>query len=226
MHDPTLLVAPTEPDRLRRLGTTSPIPEHHGCDVVWTGPTGLVGVQRKELTDLWSSLRDGRLAREVALMRLLAVRILLVEGRVRWSASGHLSTARSPLTRTQLRGLLLSAQQRGLWVVHSDDIEDSADALVHLRRWVAKARHTALDVRPPAGDAPGTRSWAVHLLQSFPTIGPTLAGAIHDHFGGLPLAWRVGIEQLAAVKGLGPVRARSLWTALAPTDAGTEEDVA
>ena len=217
MHDPTLLVAPTEPDGLRRLGTTSPIPEHHGCDVLWTGRSGLVGVQRKELTDLWVSLRDGRLARELRLMRLLAVKVLLVEGRVRWSASGRLTTARTPLTRDQLRGLLLSAQQRGVWVVHADDLDDTAAALLHLRRWLDKRHHTSLDVRPATGAAPGERGWGVDLLQSFPMVGPIVAGAIYDHFGGVPLEWRVGAAELAQVRGVGPLRAASLWSALPPS---------
>jgi ERCC4-type nuclease len=219
MHDPTFLVAPTEPAGLRRLGTVSPLPEHHGCDVVWASGAGLVGVQRKELTDLWSSLRDGRLAREVDAMRLLAVRMLLVEGRVRWSSAGRLTTARSPLTRDQLRGLLLSAQHRGLWVVHTDDVDDSATALLHLRRWLDKRHHSAFAWRPPMpahGGAPGSRAWGVHLLQGFPLVGPVVAAAIWDHFGGVPLGWRCDVADLAQVKGVGPARATSLWAALPP----------
>ena len=223
MHDPTLLVAPTEPPELRRIGTTSSIPEHHGCDVVWTGADGLVGVQRKELTDLFTSLRDGRLAKEVALMRFLAVRVLLVEGRVRWSASGRLATAKCPFTREQLRGVLLSAQHRGLWVVHTDDVTDSAGAVLHLRSWLAKPRHVALAARPTAGQVDG-RAWGIHLLQSFPTIGPTTAAAVHDHFGGVPLAWTVDVTALAAVQGVGPVRAASLWSALPSPASRPDED--
>jgi ERCC4-type nuclease len=215
MHDRTLLVSPTEPAELRALGTTSGVPEHHGCDVVWTSRHGLIGVQRKELTDLWTSLRDGRLAREVAKMRLLGVRVLLVEGRVRWSPSGRLATARAPLTRDQLRGLLLSAQRRGLWVVHSDDVADSAAALLHLRAWAEKSHHTSLDLASARRAEPTTaRSWGTGLLQCFPLVGPIVAGAIYDHFDGVPLRWTVGTGDLAAVKGVGPTRAAALWTAL------------
>lgn len=209
------LVAPTEPPALRRLGTTSTVPERHGCDVVWTDRAGgLAGVQRKELTDLWSSLRNGRLAREVAAMEGLALRVLLVEGRMRWSASGRLASARAPLTRDQLRGIALSAQRRNVWVLHSEDVDDSAATLRHVRAWWDKPRHAALDLRPQPPAAPGTRPWGVHLLQSFPLVGPVVAGNVWDHFGGVPLAWTCDERALATVKGIGSVRATSLRDAL------------
>ena len=211
------LVAPTEPPALRLLGTVSGVPERHGCDVLWTTVGGrLAGVQRKTLTDLWVSVRDGRLAREVAAMGDLALRLLVLEGRVRWSGSGVLTTARAPLTREQLRGLVLSAQQRGIAVVHTDDVEDTAAAIVHVRRWFEKRRHSSLDLRPSAPSPPGTRSWGVHLLQSFPLVGPVVAGNVVDHFGGVPLAWTRSVEELAAVPGVGPKRAAALWGALDP----------
>jgi ERCC4-type nuclease len=208
-------VSPTEPPALRALGQTTGQPEQHGCDVLWTGATGLVGVQRKTLTDLAVSLRDGRLAREVAAMRLLAVRVLLVEGRVRWSPTGMLTTARPSLSKDQLRGLLWSAQHRGLWVVHTDDLEDSVAAIAHLHGWLDKPRHTALEIRRSATPPTRSREWAVHLLQSFPLVGPVSAANIHDHFGGAPLSWSGSLDDLAAVKGVGPIRAQGLWSALA-----------
>jgi ERCC4-type nuclease len=221
------LVAPSEPPELRRLGETSGVPERHGCDVVWTtAPGELAGVQRKTLTDLWVSLRDGRLAREAAAMTSRpGLRVLVIEGRIRWSANGTLATGRAPLRRDQLRGLELSAQRRGIAVVHTDDAADTAEAIVQVRRWHDKARHSSLDLRPAASVPPGTRAWNVHLLQSFPGIGPTIAGNIVDHFGSLPLAWTVTTEALAAVAGVGPKRAASLRDALDDARAQCERAV-
>ena len=210
------LVAPTEPVSLRSLGATSAVPERHGCDVVWNlAGGGLAGVQRKTLTDLWFSLRDGRLAREVAAMEALARRVLVIEGRVRWSAAGVLTTGRTGLSRDQLRGLVLSLQARQVLVVHADDLSDTVAAVVHVRRWLDKARHPALDLRPsPASPPGGGRAWGVHLLQSFPLVGPTVAGAIWDHFDGVPLVWSCSPADLAAVPGVGKVRAATLLGAL------------
>ena len=182
-----LLIAHTEPPRRRQLATTSGGPERHGCDVVWTTATGeLAGVQRKTLTDLWASVRDGRLSREVAAMERLAFAVLVLEGRVRWSASGTLATARAPLDRDQLWGIVLSAQRRRIHVVHTDDLDDTAAAIGHIRRWHDQVRHASLDARPRPAGPPGTRAWGVHLLQGFPLIGPVVAGHIVDHFSGVP----------------------------------------
>ena len=211
------LVSPTEPPELRRLGTSSGTPERYGCDVVWTLSGGsLAGVQRKTLTDLWVSLRDGRLAREVAAMTHgLECRVLVLEGRLRWTASGSLATGTAALTRDQLRGIVLSAQARGIAVLHTDDVHDTVAAITHVRRWHDKPSHTALDQRPSPTAAPHTRAWGVHLLQSFPGIGPTVAGRLVDHFGGVPLRWTCRPDELAAVPGVGPKRATALWAALA-----------
>ena len=219
--DEPFLVAPTEPAALRRLGEPSPRPERHGCDVLWRdAAAGLAGVQRKTLTDLWSSLRDGRLARELLAMRsALAVCVLVLEGRLRWNARGRLSTAAVPLDRDQLRGLVLSAQQRGVWVLSTDDVDDTARAVAHLRAWLAKRHHTSLDLRPASRDGPPSRGWGVGLLQSFPLVGPVVAGSVWDHFGGVPLAWTCDERALARVPMVGPVRAASMWRSLPPVAA-------
>jgi ERCC4-type nuclease len=216
--DEPFLISPTELLPLQQLGVTSPVPELHGVDVCWTGPNGLVGVQRKELGDLVASVRDGRLAERVARMRLLDVRVLVVEGVPRWGPTGRLLNARPSITRDALRGVLWSAQQRGLWVVSTADVGDTVSAIAHLRRWLAKRRHTSLERRPPSR-VPGGRAWGVHLLQSFPLVGPVVAGSIWDHFGRVPLTWACDTAALAAVRGVGPARASQMVGAL-PLDPG------
>ena len=219
-HD-RFFVGPTEPLELRALGETSSLPEVHGCDVVWTGPNGLVGVQRKTIPDLVESLRDGRLASAAARMRLLDVRVLLVEGRPRWSHNGFLLGVRTSVGRDSLRGVLWSAQQRGLWVMTTDTLAESIDVIVHLRRWLAKRRHVSFERRPTDAATVGSRAWGVHVLQSFPTIGPVVAGAIWDHFGAVPLRWTCDADDLAGVRGISLGRARGLIATLDPR--GDEE---
>jgi ERCC4-type nuclease len=213
---PDLLISPTEPEAIRALGTVSPEPEAQGADVLWEGPTGRVGVQRKELADLVTSLHDGRLGRELRAMRWLATRVLLIEGRVRWTVAGLLATVAARVSKEELRGLLLSVQLRGVWVLQADDVADSARAIRHLHRWSAKRDHRALDVDARARGQPATRSWGTHVLQAVPGVGPVVAGAIWDHFGGLPLRWSCTPDELGAVRGVGPTRASTLMTLFGP----------
>ena len=78
-----VLVAPTEPVALRERWEVSSLPERFGADVFWTvtrDARGLkVGVQRKEWKDLITSVEDARWARELAAMRALDVRFVVVE---------------------------------------------------------------------------------------------------------------------------------------------------
>ena len=41
-----------------------------------------------------------------------------------------------------------------------------------------------------------------------------LAGALWDHFGEVPLRWTCTPDDLASVRGVGPIRAGKLWSAL------------
>ena len=220
-------VAPREPPSVRALGRTSGEPERRGADVLWPSPLGLVGVQRKELGDLVASLRDGRLAAEMARIAAgLAVAVLLVEGRLRWSSGGWLVTGGRPgITRSQLRALLWSVQRRGVGITTTRDLPDTVAVLRHLHAWTGKRRHTTLDERPKIRSPGADRAaFGVHLLQSFPSVGPVLAADIVDHFGGgLPLRWSCDVAELAAVSGVGPVRAARLAAALRATPGGAHD---
>jgi ERCC4-type nuclease len=218
-------VSPSEPLAVRSLGVVSSLPERVGSDVVWVGSAGLVGVQRKTLDDLVVGLRSGRLGQEAARMRGLGVAVLLVEGRLRWSGSGRLTTSRSGLSREVLRGVCWSAQQRGIWVVFTDDVADTVATVRHLRQWLERRHHTSMHAGPlrkragPAPSPPG-RDWGVQVLRSFPLVGPVVAGSVWDHFGRLPLRWECDEAELAAVPGVGPKRATALIEALSVRPAG------
>lgn len=99
-------------------------------------------------------------------------------------------------------------------------------AIRHFAGWVAKKRHVSLDVPPRAGAGTASRAWGVQLLQSFPLVGPVVAGALWDHFDGLPLRWTCTAEELSAVRGIGPVRAGRLLDALGRPAVTAEGEVA
>lgn len=207
-----MFVSAAEPKSLQGLGTYSPLPEAYGADFLISCPVGLVGVQRKEIHDLIASRADGRLARELAQMKQLDIGILLVEGRLRWTSDGQLSTSRSKWTRAQHLGLLFSIQSSGIWVNSSTDIPDSLAYLAALESWMMKADHKGINVRPKPQTAWGQlndKDYGIHLIQGIDGIGPGVAGAIYDRFG-VPFALTVTKSELESVPGVGPKRAEKI----------------
>jgi|DewCreStandDraft_5_1066085.scaffolds.fasta_scaffold01803_4 DNA excision repair protein ERCC-4 len=214
-----ILVSPAEPSDLITLvgGVTDLLPEEHGADYLFSGKPGLVGVQRKTVSDLLRSLEDGRLAREVALLKRLPVGVLLVEGRADSATDGRLLLPGSRYTKAQLRNLLRSVQGEGLLVERTEGVGDTAAAILEMRDYYRKEVHRSLAVRPKPRTEWGDRTdrdWALHILQGFPGIGPTLAGAIFDRFGEVPLRWACTKRELQSVDGIGKRRADLLWRAL------------
>lgn len=211
-----MLVSAAEPKSLQGLGTYSPLPESYGADFLIICPVGLVGVQRKEVHDLIASRGDGRLARELAQMKQLDVGILLVEGRLKWTSDGSLSTSHTKWTRAMHLGLLLSIQSQGVWATSSESLGESREYLLLLEAWMMKEKHAGIMTRPKPTTLWGTktdRDWGIHVLQSFDGIGPGVAGAIFDKYG-VPIRWTVSKEDLESVAGVGKKRAEKMWGTL------------
>lgn len=218
-----LLVAPTEPAALKRVGVSSSLPETYGVDVMWSSPVmGLCGVQRKEFRDLLASMEDGRLGKEVIQMEQLpGVKVLVIEGEGVWGNDGALldSYAGKRVRKDGLRGYLYTLRSAGVWVETSGDLTDTIAVVQGLVRWSGRETHHALLARPgPTGDVKwgkiGRREWAIHLLSGFEGVGHKTAASIIDHFGKVPLQWEVDERMLQKVPGVGKVRARQLIEAL------------
>ncbi len=207
-----MLISAAEPKSLQGLGTYSPLPEQFGVDFLIPCPVGMVGVQRKEIHDLIASRGDGRLARELAQMKQLDIAVLLVEGRLKWTSDGVLSSSRSRWTRGEHHGLLFSIQSTGIWVNSSVDLMDSREYLTLLEKWFSKETHKGIMTRPKPQTLWGTRTnrdWAIHAIQSVDGVGPEMAGRIFDKFG-LPFTCSVSVEELLTVDGIGRKRAEKI----------------
>jgi DNA excision repair protein ERCC-4 len=216
-------VSSTEPKILRELGTASTLPEKYGADFLMVTRIGLVGVQRKEVSDLIASLQDGRLSKELGQMRSLALGVVIIEGVPQWSRDGYLLSARS-FRKSQWDGVCFSIQAEGLWLVRTSGVSETASSLASLESWLSKERH-GIRTRPKANGAWGTadnREWGIHLLQSFPGIGADTAANIYDYFEGVPLIWLVNALQLQEVKGVGRGRAEKMFESLRRTSGNTE----
>lgn len=211
-----ILVAPTEPLALRNIGKTSSLPEKFGVDFIFPTKHGLVGVQRKEISDLIASLRDGRLTRELILMKKLAIGMLIIEGQLLWSNDGQLLNSAS-WTRAHHRGLIWSIQSKGFWQMSTESMSETGEVLVALQRYLGKQNHNSLLTRPKASSdwgSPSDRDFGIHILQSFDGIGPEVAGRIYDEYKEVPLRWTITDLDLQQIPGIGPKRAGKMIKAL------------
>lgn len=214
-----MLIAPTEPLPLKRMGQVSSVPERHGVDVLWVSHGHKHGVQRKEAKDFIASVNDGRLAKEVAQIRQLAgVRALVLEGKFIWSTEG-MWMGPTRWDRYRHRQALFTLQSEGLWVIPTESLADTVEAVAELEKWTRKAKHSFARSRSGVASSWGTptsREFGCHLLQGLPNVGPELAERIYDHFGGVPWHWSVDEGDLVSVEGVGKVRARSMLSCLLP----------
>lgn len=217
----TLRVSPSEPPSLRAIGRTTNMPELYGADILFPSRLGLVAVQRKEAPgDFLASVHDGRLSEQFARMQRAAVRVLVLEGRMTWTTEGELVVNFGPgWTRRQHQRFLWSARLQGVWVDWTDSLQATIDWVRDFEEWANKPKHGTGGGRPKPKAAggwgtPSSREWGSHLLQSFDGVGADMAGRIYDHFGGVPLAWTVTREEMAAVHGVGPRRIAKMFDGL------------
>lgn len=220
-----MLVSPAEPAALRALGISSPLPEKMGADFLFVTPQGFVGVQRKTVDDLVSSVSDERLSKEVIQMgQNLVIAELLIEGRPAWTSDGALM-GYGRMNRAGWRNLLRSIMAGGIGVSYSDGLDDTIAALTEFARWAGKDVHNSLIRRPgPTGvwGRPDSKEWALHLLQGIDGVGPGVASAIYDYCGGLPLMWTISEAEMLEIPGIGPKRAATMVRALERLEKGAK----
>ena len=216
-----IYLSPTE-HGLRQLlpdSIISSLCEANGVDVIITTPRGLVGYQRKTLKDLFASLGDGRFAVElgqITTSRLLAYSFLILEYDDSRKTTDGLSYIEAPFTVDQLRTLSLKCILNSVPVLRSNDLADTVHVLLTSSRYIASNREGLLHRPKPATDTWGRRSnrdWGIHVLQSFPGIGPVTAGAIYDAFG-IPFTWSVTQQDLMTIPGVGKTTAVRLLHSL------------
>ena len=221
-----MLLSPTDRELLRILNLlggraiTHSLPESLGADVLIVSCNGRLGVQRKTLDDLLKSLRDGRIAMELPSLARLEFSVLLVEGHPYWTSDGHLLSAyNTHWTRAGIRNLLRSVALLGISVEITDNINDTAEAILEMHAWWMKPVHRSIATRPKtsAQDTWGNRDLSKFVLQGFPGVGPVLAESILEQFNRMPLRWDCSVEEMMQVKGIGNGRAQKLWSFLGTT---------
>lgn len=214
-----MLIAPSEPLPIKRLGQVSSIPERNGVDVLWIAQGHRCGVQRKEIKDFVASVIDGRLYKEILQMtQLQGVRALILEGHFVWAPDGTWTGPVRGWDRFRHRQALFTLQHQNIWVIPTESMNDTVEAIAELERWSRKTSHQFTASRAKATGEwgkPTSREFGLHLLMSFPGVGRDVAERVWSHFGRVPLAWTVTEDELQEVDGIGPKRAAAMHQALA-----------
>ena len=205
--------SPTEPKPLRgAVDHVSMYPEDYGGDVLVQGLVRSVVVQRKTIEDLVSSVGDGRLAEQVAKMQKADFPVIVIEGPMDWTASGHLITNGwgQEIDKNRWIRLGMSIAQAGVMIFYTRDLKETIEFVEVVARWSDAEDHSSL---APRGSKVGGRwgekrkhHYQEAMLTTLPGVGNTLARAIIDEVG-FPFTLKDGLED---VHGLGPKKLEAI----------------
>jgi ERCC4-type nuclease len=157
-----------------------------------------VVVERKTGSDLAASVKSRRLFEQVERLRdAYPVVVLVVEGE-----PVHMSEA-------SWMGALARVVAAGVALVRTEDAGETADWLARLYRLERKGP-SELRGRPRARRDVGDAGIAEDVLGALPGISSVGARRLLDHFGSLSAVFGAGEAELLEVRGIGPIRARTL----------------
>lgn len=196
---PMILISPTEPPSLRSIGTTSLTPESFGADILILQPHGNAAIQRKTLSDLYASIIDGRIDKQVN--QLLAHSptfepILIIEN-CQWTSS-YQSLEVPNFPYSTFLHYTHSIHRAGILLLSTFSITHTIETVRSLDSYYQKSAHNEFNALQSHAITPGS------ILQYIPGIGPKLAHAIIAHANKVPLAWTIDRDTLLEVPGIGP----------------------
>jgi len=160
----------------------------------WLG-SGII-VERKTLDDFALSIIDGRLFRQIQRMKQRAeTAVLVLEG----NPAQPLSVDLHP--HAFKGGILSVALDWETSVIFSESVEDTA-----LLLWLMQEKHGPL--KKSVSIRPGRRpkklsARQLYVLQGLPSVGPTVAGRLLDHFSTIERVINASADQLIEVAGVG-----------------------
>lgn len=166
--------------------------------------------ERKTLSDLVESIKDGRLFRQG--LRLAASKfrgIVILEG-----TAADLTACR--MNREAIQGALISLSIIiGVPLLRSRNAEESARLIIYTARQMSATASGAIarkGARPK-----GKLRRQLEVLQALPGIGPTRAKRLLDKFGSVQAVIQADAEQLAKLPGIGPATAEAIrWLVCEP----------
>jgi ERCC4-type nuclease len=224
----TLLISPAEPREIKgRFENVieSGICEERGADFIALikkdAGTISVGIQRKLIPeDLMASIDDGRLNKELALMKnSFTIKVLMLEGMFLYNSEGMLSSAKSRFpyrfNRKAVRNLLRSVSlQFGVHVEFTDNHQDTCESIMDFVEYLGEKKHQSLYTRPGPSfewNKPTLKDRALYWVQGFPGISVGRGEALFKHFS-TPLALcNACKDELRDVDGIGKKTSEAIF---------------
>lgn len=155
-------------------------------------------VERKTLSDLDQSIRQGRLKRQIKTMSDgYAIPVLLIEQQGNVSLPDHVR-----------RGALISAIRQGVSVLIVQDKAETVEYLIAMARKEHAAPQPKWDVRHKKVDTPEELS--LQIIGALPGVGRSRAYALLEHFGTLQALFSADQKALKKVSGIGTKGAKKL----------------
>jgi Fanconi anemia group M protein len=160
-----------------------------------------VGVERKTVADFKKSIIDGRLFRQVKLLKQnYADSIVIIEGTDLYNGG---------VNAKAIKGAIVSLSFR--WkvpVIFTKDISETAEFLHIIAKQNKKYQQ---NYRLRFGKKPASKfGQRLYLLEGIPRLGPHLAKALLRHFGSIKDILQASEEELMKVRGIGKVKAREI----------------
>jgi len=167
--------------------------------------------ERKTLTDLTASIKDGRIFRQGYRLAQSHKRgIIILEGTSRDLASSN-------MRREALQGALVSLTVfLGIPLLRSRNVQETAQLMLYTARQNRAIANGGLHrhgVRPR-----GKRKTQLHILQGIPGVGPERANTLLDQFGSVEAVFTASMEELLAIKGIGKNSADAIVWAVREAD--------
>jgi len=209
------LVSATEPRKaFFKQGIPSSVPEEFGCDLLAFVGEEKVGAQIKTIPeDFIASIEDGRLQKELSLMKQISYPLLILEGQFKFVGDELVVNRRvTRFTKEGIRNLLRSCLlQFGVPYEYSENAHETVQIWESFLDYIGKPHHNSLKTRPKAMQWGGIDEQLLFFIQGLPRIGYSRALALINNFGSIHAICNANVDDLAQVEGIGEKTARTIY---------------
>jgi ERCC4-type nuclease len=164
-------------------------------------------IERKTLSDLAESIKDGRLFSQACRLANGPLRCLMI-------LEGDADSLKfSGMRREAIQGALISLSVfMGIPLLRSRDSLETARLIFYTAH---QARAAASGALPRGGKRPrGKRRIQHYILQGLPGVGPGRARSLLKAFGSVDLVFAADHAALQSIEGIGPITAQRICWAI------------